>query len=69
VTLSVQSAIAGAYLLVRLQQANLANALLAQTNQADHLQIAIKVLPGDIFPQPAPRRCFASTRRAPAYCR
>jgi len=40
VTLTVQSSIANAYLQVRLQQANLANTRLAQTNQADNLQIA-----------------------------
>ena len=40
VALTVQSSIADAYLQVRLQQVNLANAQLAQTNQADNLQIA-----------------------------
>jgi len=40
VTLSIQSEIANAYLQVRLQQADLANARLAQANQADNLQIA-----------------------------
>ena len=41
VTLTVQSDIATAYLSVRLQQANLANAFLAQTNQSDNLQVAL----------------------------
>ena len=40
VALTTQSEIANAYLQVRLQQANLADALLAQTNQTDTLQIA-----------------------------
>ena len=40
VALTVQSSIANAYLQVRLQQTDLANARLAQTNQADNLQIA-----------------------------
>jgi multidrug efflux system outer membrane protein len=40
VALSIQSEIANAYLQVRLQQANLANARLSQANQADNLQIA-----------------------------
>jgi NodT family efflux transporter outer membrane factor (OMF) lipoprotein len=40
VRLTVQSSIATAYLQVRLQQADLANARDAQTNQADNLQIA-----------------------------
>jgi len=40
VALTIQSDIATAYLQVRLQQANLANALLAQTNLAENLQIA-----------------------------
>lgn len=40
VALTVQSSIANAYLQVRLQQANLANARQAQVNQADNLQIA-----------------------------
>ena len=40
VTLTVETEVANAYLQVRLQQANLANVLLAQSNQADNLQIA-----------------------------
>lgn len=40
VTLTIQSDIATAYLQVRLEQALLANAVLAQTNQTDNLQIA-----------------------------
>ena len=40
VALTVQTEIANAYLLVRLQQTNLANALQSQANQADNLQIA-----------------------------
>ena len=40
VALTVATEIANAYLQVRLQQANLANALLARDNQADNLQIA-----------------------------